>query len=93
MRDRETANAPAAHGVAAREQDVPIGGEGRLHDADAILPFVLPEHGAVGGRHTRRSAAAEEQDLRDAVNRREMRRAVATAAGRACPARVAFREV
>ena len=54
--------------VALGEVDVALLGQGRLHDRVA-LPLVLPEHQAVGGRDTRQPGPAQEQDLRDPVER------------------------
>ena len=88
--DRDAAHAGASGHPAAADQHVAVRGQGRLHDA--ARPRVLPEQRAVGRRDAGRAGAAEHQDLRDAVDRRQVRRAVA-AAGRAEPARLAGGEV
>ncbi len=59
----------------------------------AARPRVLPEQRAVGRRDAGRAGSAHQQDLRDSVDRQQMWRAVATAAGRAEPARIAGGEV
>ena len=54
---------------------------------------MLPEQRAVGRRDAGRAGSAQQQDLRDSVDRHQVRRAVAPAAGRAEPARIAGGEV
>ena len=51
-------------------------------------PLVLPEHRAVGRRDADRAGSVHQHDLRDAVDRRQLRRAVAAAVLRAEPARL-----
>ena len=79
--------------LADADQDVAIRGQGRLHDAGSRRPRVLPKHLAVGGRDAGRAGVAQQQDLRDSVDGQQLRRAVAHAAGRAEPARIAGGEV
>ena len=54
---------------------------------------MLPQHGAVGRRDAGGAIVAEQHDLRDAGKRHELRRAVALAAIRTVPTRLARRGV
>ena len=56
-------------------------------------PLVLPEHRAVGRRDADRTGSVHQHDLRDAVDRRQVRRAVAPAVFRAEPARLPGGEI
>jgi hypothetical protein len=69
VRDRDATRSYRAHRVAA-EQDVTVVGQARLHDADARLPPVRPEQGAVGRRDARRPTSAQQDDLSDPVDGR-----------------------
>ena len=93
MRDRDAAHAdfPADSGAAA-EQEVAAREYGRLHDAVAF-PWVVPEELAVGRRDANRAGSVQQHDLRDAIDCRQMRRAIAPAALRAEPARIAGADV
>jgi hypothetical protein len=70
VRDRDAAHSYRAHRVAAAEQDVTVVGQARLHDADARLPLVRPEQGAVSRRDARRPTSAQQDDLSDPVDGR-----------------------
>ena len=72
---------------AAADQQIPARDHRRLHDAVAG-PLVLPEHRAVGRREADRTQSGYQNDLRDAVDRRQLRRAVTAAVLRAEPARL-----
>ena len=90
VRDRDAPHAFSPHPLAPdRHQDVAIRGQGRLHDAGSRLQWVLPELLAIGRRDAGRSRAAHQQDLGDAADRHQVRRAVAPAAGLGEPARLA----
>ncbi len=89
VRDREAARAALSTGG---DQDAAVRGHGRLHDGEAP-PRVLPEPLAIGGRDAGRARCAQLQDLRDSVDRRQLRRAVAHAAVRPGPAQLAGGEV
>src|SRR5215471_18287452 len=78
--------------VLAGDQDVAVRRQGRLHNSVA-RPRVLPEPLAVGQGDARRAGFAHQQDLLDSVDRQEMWRAVAPAAGRPEPAPRAGGEV
>ena len=92
MRDREAAHAHAAAHVARGDQHAAVRGSGGLQDGHA-RPLVLPEQRAVGRGDADRTFPIQQQDLRDAVDRRELWRAVAPTAGRALPARMAGSDV
>src|SRR5262249_11396795 len=89
MHHREAADAAV---IADADQDVAVRGQGRLHDGVAF-PCVLPERLAIGERDAGHADSAEQQNLRNSVDRQSMRRAVARAAGGAEPAPSAGAEV
>ena len=68
-RDRDAAHVVSVAEVAVVDQDVAIGGQGRLHDTGARRQRVLPEHLAVGRRDAGRAASAQQQNLRDSADR------------------------
>ena len=89
MRDRDAAQADSrGHSGAAADQDVAARNHYRLHDAVA-RPLVLPEQFAIGRGDARRAFSIQQKDLSDAVDRRELWRAVASFVSRALPARIA----
>ena len=90
--DRRGGACRSSHAGIALTRTSPSAIKRRLHDG-AARPRVLPEHRAVGRRDADRARCAQQHDLRDAVDRREMRRAVAPAAGGAEPARLAGGDV
>src|SRR6266545_2362260 len=92
MRDRDAAETGLGKSGAAADQDVGAPDHEWLHNAVAV-PLVLPEQRAVGRGDAHRAFSVQQEDLRDAVNRRELWRAVAATAGRADPARLAGADV
>ena len=66
VRNRDAAHAGS---LAAADQDVTVRGQGRLRDAGAARPRVLPEQLAIGRRDARRAGFAHQQDLCDSVDR------------------------
>ena len=90
--DRQPPRAAAAGRGHRVDQDVAVFGDGRLDDR-AAFPLVVPQQLAVGGIDAHRSGRAEDHHLRDAVDRDEMRRAVAAAMQRSDPALLAGRGV
>src|SRR5262245_65297797 len=89
--DCETAYGPS-HGVDAVDQDIALFGHGRLHDG-AARPLVSPQHLTAGRREAGRTVSPQHHDLRNAIDRHQMRRAVAKAAGGADPALLSVRDV
>ena len=90
--DDEAPRADAAGRGHRVDQDVAVSGDGRLDDR-AAFPFVLPQQLAVGGIDAHRSGRTEDHDLRHAVDRDQVRRAVAAAVQRADPAQLAGGDV
>src|SRR5262245_43777490 len=70
-RDRDTAQSDSGESGAAADQDVGARDHVRLHDAVAI-PLVLPEQLAVGRVDADRAVSVQQEDLRDAVDLREV---------------------
>ncbi len=66
LRDRNTAH---TFSFAGADQYIAIIGQGRLYDAGFTRPRVLPEQRAVGRRNAGRAGSAQQQDLRDSVDR------------------------
>ena len=92
MLDGEPPRAPSAGRGHRVDQDVAVLGHRGLDDR-AALPLVVPQQLAVGGIHAHRSGRAENHDLSHAVDRDEMRRAVAAAMQRTDPALLAGGDV
>src|SRR5262249_24979669 len=89
---RDAADSGFGESGAAANQDVTASDHGWLHNA-VDVPLMLPEQRAVSRGDADHAFAVEQQDLRDAVDRRELWRAVSHLAGRAVPARLASAEV
>src|SRR6266404_5390563 len=67
-RDGNPAEAASSAVAAGGDQDVAIRGQGRLHDGDAF-PRLLPKLLAVSWRDAGRAGSAQQQDLRNSVDR------------------------
>src|SRR6266540_3049561 len=63
-------NASHAVSLAVVDQNVAFRGHGWLHDAGAGRQWVLPESLAIGWPNAGRASPAQQQDLRDSVDRR-----------------------
>src|SRR5262245_5876876 len=83
--DAETADAEAAAHRNRVDEEVAVRRHRGLHDG-AALPRVLPQHFAVARRDARRALLCQLDDLLDAVDRHELRGAVAHAGGLPDPA-------
>src|SRR5215468_11712402 len=68
-RNRDAADADFGESGATADQDVAAPDHRRLHDAVGVPP-VLPEHRAVGRGDADRALSVQQEDLRDAVDRR-----------------------
>ena len=85
-RYRYAADAVAGHRVAVADEHVAVVGDRRLNDGHRRLPGrELPQQRAVGRRDADGAGSSDHQDLRNAVQRDQMRGAVAAAAGRTEP--------
>src|SRR5215510_1367348 len=71
VRNRDAADADFGESGATADQDVAAPDHGRLHNAVGV-PRVIPEPRAVGRSDADRPLTVQQEDLRDAVNRREL---------------------